>query len=115
MLLFLIKNSTLYKTYNEANPVRLLTTGCNTAIENLSRLIEKICPPLTNNTDTRIKDTGHLLQIIDNISSDGLPSDSILVSFTIVNMFSNIDNTKGIETVTLVLQRDHDKNHLQNV
>ena len=31
------KNSTLYKTHKPNNPVRLLTTGCNTAIENLSR------------------------------------------------------------------------------
>jgi len=27
------KNSTLYKTHKEGTPVRLLTSGCNTAIE----------------------------------------------------------------------------------
>ena len=35
------KNSTLYKIYKQGNPVRLLTTDCNT--ENLSRFIENIC------------------------------------------------------------------------
>ena len=34
------KNSTLYKTHKPNNPVRLLTTVCNIAIEILSRFIE---------------------------------------------------------------------------
>ena len=34
------KKSTLYKKYKSNNPVCLLTTGCNKAIENLSRFIE---------------------------------------------------------------------------
>ena len=29
------KISTLYKTHKQGNPVRLITIGCNTAIENL--------------------------------------------------------------------------------
>ena len=40
------KNSTLYKTHKQGNLVRLLTTGCQAAIENLSRFIENVCPPL---------------------------------------------------------------------
>ena len=36
------KNSTLYKTHKEGTPVRLLTSGCNTAIENLAALL-KLC------------------------------------------------------------------------
>ena len=62
------KNSTLYKTHKEGIPIRLLATGCNTAIGKLSRFIEKICAPLTNNINARIKNTEHLLQIIDNIN-----------------------------------------------
>ena len=34
------KNSVLYKTHKPNNPLRLSTTGCNTAIENLSLFIE---------------------------------------------------------------------------
>ena len=36
------KNSTLYKTHRPDISLRLSTTGCNTAIENLSRIIESI-------------------------------------------------------------------------
>ena len=35
------KNGTLYKIHNPNNLVCLLTTGCNTAIENLSHFIEE--------------------------------------------------------------------------
>ena len=33
----------IHKIHKQENPVRLLTTGCNTAIENLSRFIENDC------------------------------------------------------------------------
>ena len=50
------KNNILYKTHKPNNPVRLLTTRCNTAIENLSRFIEVVCAPFTNNIETMIRD-----------------------------------------------------------
>ena len=60
------KSSTLYKTHKPNNSVRLLTTRCNTAFENLSRFIEVVCAPLTNNIETRIRDTSHLLILLMN-------------------------------------------------
>ena len=80
------KNNILYKTHKPNNPVRLLTTGCNTAIENLSRFIEVVCAPLTNNIETRIRDTSHLLDIIDELNSERILLNTVLVSFDIVNM-----------------------------
>ena len=49
-------------------PVRLLTSGCNTAIENLSRFIEILSSPLTEVMQCRLKDTSHLLDIIDTLN-----------------------------------------------
>ena len=92
-------NSTLYKTHKPNNPVRLLTSGCNTAIEKLARYIEVICAPLTENMRSRIKNTSHLLSIIDEINSKGIPENTILVFFDVVNMFPSIDNQTGIEAV----------------
>ena len=54
-------------------PVRLLTTGCNTAIGNWSRSIESICIPLTSNLPNTIKDTSYLLGLIDDINKSSLP------------------------------------------
>ena len=51
------KNSTLYETHSNGTPVRLLTAGCNTAIENVAIFVEKHCAPMTQEIKTRIKDT----------------------------------------------------------
>ena len=66
--------------------VRLLTTGRNTAIENLAIFVEKHCAPLTENIETNIKDSYHLRDIIDNLNANGLPKNVSLVSFDIVNV-----------------------------
>ena len=98
------KNSTLYKTHKPNNPVRLLTTGCNTAIENLLRFIEVVCAPLTNNIETRIRDTSHLLDIIDELNLEKIPDNIILVSFDIVNMYPSIDNDRDIAAIRNALE-----------
>ena len=72
-------------------------------MENLSRFIQRICVPLTNNIDAGIS-TEYWLQIIDNINANELPNDTVLVSFDIANMFPNISNIKGIEAVKVALQ-----------
>ena len=48
---------------------------------------------------SRIKNTNHMLDIIDNLNSLGLRLDSILVSFDIINMFPNIDNNLGLSSL----------------
>ena len=49
---------------------------------------------------SRIKDSNHLLDIIDNINSMFLPANAILVNF--VKMFLNIDNKSGLDAVKSV-------------
>ena len=51
----------------------------------------------------RIRDTSHLLDIIDTINEKGIPDKIILLSFDIVNMFPRIDNVKGMDAVRLAL------------
>ena len=58
----------------------------------------------------RIRDTSHLLDIIDTINEKGIADEVILVSFDTVNMFLSIDNVKGIDAVKLALKtRDSNK------
>ena len=98
------KNSTIYKTHKPNNPVRHLTTGCNTAVENLSRFIEVNCAPLTNNIETKIRDTSHLLDVFDELNLERIPDNTILVSFDIINMSPSIDNDRGIAAVMNALE-----------
>ena len=97
------KNSTLYKTHNPNNPVRLLTIRCNTAIEKISRFIEVVCATVTN-IETRIRDTSHLFDIIDELNSERIPDNTILVLFYIINMYRSIDNGRGIAAVRNALE-----------
>ena len=102
----------LSKTHKQNNPVRLLATGCNTAIENLSRFIEVVCASLTNYIETRIRDTSHLLDIIDELNSEMIPGNTILVSFDIVSMYPSIDDDRGIADVRNVLETRKNKSPL---
>ena len=99
------KNTPLYKTHKPNTPVRVSTTGCNTAIENLSRFLEVHSAPLATQMPSRIKDTGHLLELIDDINLNELPEGTILVSFDVVNMFPNIDNERGLQTLRVAYDK----------
>ena len=58
----------------------------------------------------RIRDTSHLLDIIDTINEKEIPDEIILMLFDIVNMFPSIVNVKGIDAVRLALNtRDSKK------
>ena len=49
-----------------------------------------------------IKDTNHMLNIIDNLNSLDLPLNSILVTFDIINMFPDIDICSGLSSVKII-------------
>ena len=72
------------KTHKIGNPARVITSGCNTAIENLSIFVENVLYDIASELPSRIKDTNHMLDIIDNLNSLYLPLNSILVSFDII-------------------------------
>ena len=85
----------LIKSHKSNNPARIITSGCNTAIESLSIFVEKVLHDISSNLPSRIKDTGHMLDIIDEINNSNQPTNSIVVGFDIVNMFPRIDNKSG--------------------
>ena len=87
------------KTHKENIPVRVITSGCDTAVENLSIFVENVLFELASELLSQIKDTCHMLEIIDDMINSDLSSNAILVSFDIVNMFPSIDNNMGIASV----------------
>ena len=68
------------KTDKVVNPTRVITSGCNTATENLASFVENALYDFARELPSRIKDTNHMLDIIDNLNSLDLPlkSDSRL-------------------------------------
>ena len=94
----------LIKTHKNNNPARIITSDCNTAIESLSIFVEKVLYDVASNLPSRIKDTGHMLDIIDEINNSNLPTNSILVGFDTVNLFPSIDNKSGLKSVHDILE-----------
>ena len=68
----------LIKTRKENNPIRVITSGCSTAIKYLSIFVEKYLYKKVNKIDSRIKDTQDMLKIIDMVNgSNILTKDSV--------------------------------------
>ena len=100
----------LIKTHKVGNPVRVITSGCGTAIENLSIFVEKCLYSEVLKTESRVKDTPAVLTIIDNLNkSNTLTSDCRLVNFDIINMFRSIDNISGLKAVKSILDARQDQ------
>ena len=101
------KNRTFHKTYKQNIPARLLTTGCNTAIENLAILVEKHCARLTENIPTKINDPYHL---IDNFETLNAKS-KLIMPFLIVTLEICLTNTNstfaGQNLIQIEYQREH--------
>ena len=73
------------------NPTRVITSGCNAPIENLSIFVENVLYDIASEVPSRIKDTNHMLDII-------------LVSSDIINMFPNFDNNLGLSSVKKIFR-----------
>ena len=97
------------KTHKENNPVRVITSGCNTAVENLSIFVENVLFELASELPSRIKHTCHMLEVIDEMNNSNLSSSAILVSFNVVNMFPSIDNNMGVASVRKYLDERESK------
>ena len=53
----------MLKTIKLSNPTRVISSGCNKAIENLSIFVENIFYGISSELPSRIKDTNHMLDI----------------------------------------------------
>ena len=88
----------LVKTHKVNNPVRVITTGCGTAVENFSIFVERYLYAKVLKIESRIQDTFEMLNFIDYLyKCNNLTEDSSLVSFDIVNMFPSIDNQSSLQ------------------
>ena len=62
------KKCRMIKTHKESNPVRIISSGSGTAVENLFIFIEKCLFPKVLKIGTRIQVTQHILNIVDDLT-----------------------------------------------
>ena len=77
---------------------------CCHVVESLSIFVEKVLYDIASNLPSRIKDTGHMPDIIDKINNSSLPTNSIIVGVDLVNIFTSIDNKSGLKSVHDILE-----------
>ena len=58
----------LVKTDKDNNPAWVITSGCGTAVENLSIFVERCLYPEVLKIESRIQDTSEMLNIIDHLN-----------------------------------------------
>ena len=98
------------KTHKTGNPLRLITSCCGTAIENLSAFTEFYLQPLARKLPSFLKDTTDLLNKIEDLNKSGpFPTGTLLVSWDVVSMFPNIDNKLGLNAVRKALNARENK------
>ena len=95
----------LAKTHRADHPVKVITSGCGTAVENLSIFVEKCLFPEVLKIKSRVQDTSEMLNFIDFLNdSNILMENCMLVSLDIVNMFPSIYNESGLQAVKNALE-----------
>jgi hypothetical protein len=67
--------------------------------------VEKYCKIALDSISCRVRDTTHMLDIVDELNLTGLSDEDLLVSFDITNMYPSIDNQTGIERVRCKLSQ----------
>ena len=93
------------KTYEANNLVRVITSRCGTAVENLSIFVEKCLFPEVLKIESGVQDTSEMLNFIDFLNDTNILTENCrLVSFDIVNMFPSIDNESGLQAVKNALE-----------
>ena len=98
------------KTHKAGNPLRLITSCCGKAIENLSDFTEFYSQPLARKLPSLIKDTTDLLNKLEDVNKSGpFPAGTLLVSCDVVSMFPNIDNKLGLTAVRKALNARENK------
>ena len=89
--------------YTNDNPVRVITSWCNTSIKKRSILVKKTLYAIADNLPSKIKDTNNMLEVIDQLNEFVLTDNFVPDNFDTLNTFPNINNRSGLEGVKNIL------------
>ncbi|CAJ0919665.1 unnamed protein product [Ranitomeya imitator] len=86
-------------------PGRPIVASTDSVLAPISIYLEKILTPMIRNTRSFLLDTGAFLQIIEDITP--VPSDAILVSFDVKDLYTSIPHTDGIHSTRWLLSNNN--------
>ena len=104
------KNYGLIKTHKPNNPIRLITSGNGTAVENLSLFTEYFLHPCVKKEPQILIDTTALLKKVEDINRrfspfSPFPAGTLLVSWDVISMYPSIHNKVGLDACKAALDR----------
>jgi hypothetical protein len=84
-------------------PGRPIVAAIGSPTEKISKLVDFFINPLSVNHKSYIKDTTHFLKTLQDVGP--LPANSMLVTFDVTSLYTNIPNDGGIEAANQLLTR----------
>lgn len=81
-------------------PERPIVSGRGSLTDNLSKFVDRLLQPLVEALPSHIKDTIHLLQILDGLHVDG---DTFLVAIDVEALYSSIPHDLGLSVIHVLL------------
>ena len=82
----------LKKLHKTPHGIRPIVSGCSGPTERVSSFLDHIIKPLVPTIPSYIKDSPHLISLIENIR---IPSDAILVTIDVSSLYTNIPQDEG--------------------
>ena len=79
---------------------RPIISGCGGPTQQISEFLDYFLLPLVKNQPTYVKDTNHILNLLENLQ---LPESTLLVTLDVVGMYTNIPQDEAISACASVL------------
>lgn len=92
-------------------PGRPIVSDCGSESYAISEYIDHFLAPLATTHESYLKDTPHFLETISAIE---IPQDALLISMDVDALYTNIDNTDGLNAVRTAFQQNPDPERPDN-
>ena len=91
----------LPKIHKPNNPPRPIISGCDSPTDRMYKYLTQVFQPIAEAQPSFLKDTKHLLQIIQQLPP--LTQDTYLVTADVTSLYTKIPHESGIDTVLNLL------------
>ena len=96
--------------HGETPPERPIVSGCGSIFENASKFVEHHISKISNTHPTYLQDTPDFLRCIDKINKEGkLSKKTLLATFDVIGLFTNIPKEEGLEALKEGLEERTEK------
>jgi hypothetical protein len=95
----------LPKIHKKNTPGRPIVSACSGPTDSISKFIDDLIRPLVPHIKSYVKDSTHLLQILQNLGH--IPSSALLCTMDVSSLYTNIPHDEGIQATIDALRRHH--------